>query len=285
MKKRSLIPAVLGLSLLLLSGCDKLSPSLETLGESGESATAESSAPAETTTEAPTVAPTTETTPETTPAPSQITIDITTEAETTAPSNGRMEANNLTYENNNVVVNYPELVGMSDTEVQDWANQEIEKDVMSLLKYYDVDEETDTLELKYDVSTIYRGEFSLVYEGTLVKGGKKIHIKAAEDLDLSEKKHFRLSDRLSSTKLIKCVLEDEKYDILDTSLNEETLRTYLSNQEEDFYTSLISKADFGGSSDCEGAYSYNHMGNVAIVIPLPNMMGDYAVISIKQQSK
>ncbi len=214
-------------------------------------------------------------------------IDIgTDEEESLTSSSGRMEEVTKTYTYNNVTINYPVIVGMSDEDVQSWANEELYNDAMSIIDIYDVDIENDTLFVEYDVSTIYKGEISLVYSGTLEQESTSgtISIRLADDLDLSLQEHIRLSDRLSASKLISTVLETGDYEVISTNFDEETLREYLSSQSEDFYTSLISTADFGGDEEPEG-FSYNYLGNVAIIIPVPHMFGDYAEITIEQQTK
>lgn len=215
-------------------------------------------------------------------------IDIGSPAETDpVSSSGRMEESTKTYTINNITINYPVIVGMSDTDMQEWANKELYEDAMSIIDLYDVDTEVDTLTVNYEVSVIYRSEFSLVYTGTLEQGsGSKntISIRLADDLDLSQQKHIRLADRLSASKLTSTILESGDYTVLSSNFEEETLRNYLSSQNEDFYTSLIQTADFGGS-DAPVGFSYNSMGNVAVIIPVPHMFGDYAEISIAQQTK
>jgi hypothetical protein len=211
-------------------------------------------------------------------------VDIGNIETTPVSTSGRMEEYTTTYTEGNITINYPVIIGMSDTEVQDWANKELYADAMSILDLYNVDLKADTLTITYEVSTIYRSEFSLVYSGTLQQGSNSISIRLADDLDLSLQKHIRLEDRLSATKLASTVLESGDYTVLSTNFDEDTLRSYLSTQTEDFYSSLIKTADFGGSSDPVG-FSYNSMGNVAVIIPVPHMFGDYAEISIAQQTK
>ncbi len=201
----------------------------------------------------------------------------------TSSTSSRMEETTNTYTINNITINYPVLIGMSDTEAQEWANEQLYEDAMSIIDLYDVDVEADTLTVDYEVSLIYRSEFSLVYSGTLVQGSSTINIRISDDLDLSQMEHVRLSDRLSSSKLISCI-ESGDYTVLSTNFDEETLREYLSTLSDDFYEALISSADFGGTDTPEG-FSYNYLGNVAVIIPVPHMFGDYAEISIVQQTK
>ena len=288
-KKCFLSAAMLGL-VLLTCGCGQMSPTFSTLPATEEETVA-TAATLPTVTE--TEPPTTEA-PTTAPEPETISIELTTAApEQTKPvsTSGHMEAYNLTYEKNNVSINYPMLIGMTDEAKQEWANEELEKDVMSLLTYYGVNEETDTFKLDYQVSTIYRGEFSLVYEGEFTKAGSAntIKVRAAEDLDLATGKHIRLSDRLALAKVKKCILGDEKtepdYEIVNAFVSEDTIKTYLANQDDIFFENLVKNADFGAQHELTGVYSYNYLNNIAVVIPLPHVMGDYVVISIKQQTK
>jgi hypothetical protein len=215
-------------------------------------------------------------------------IDIGGSTETTpVSSSGRMEEYTNTYTSGNISIDYPVIIGMSDEEMQEWANKELYEDAMSIIDLYEVDPEVDTLTVTYEVSVIYRSEFSLVYTGTLEQGSgshNTISIRLADDLDLSLQKHIRLEDRLSAAKLTSSILETGDYTILSTNFDEETLKNYLASQSEDFYTSLIKTADFGGA-DAPVGFSYNSMGNVAVIIPVPHMFGDYAEISIAQQTK
>lgn len=283
--KKKLFTTMFSGCLLLLSGCSSLNPTMETLGSSEVQLSVENTTIS--TTEAPTTeAPTTELS--TTP----ISIEITTTApETTTSSSGHMEENSVTYDNNNVHINYPMLLGMTDVETQDWANEQIYEDIKALLKYYDVDEENDTFTLDYEVSTIYRSEFSLVYTGELKKAnGTTVKVTASEDLDLSNKEHIRLANRLTAQKIKKSILGDDDsepdYTILVSNVNEEIIKTHLSQQDDAFFANLVSGADFGAKDKLTGVFSYNYMNsNVAIVIPLPHVMGDYTVISIKQKTK
>lgn len=285
-------------AVLILSGCSVLGPTdVQPITEE-ENEETESEADAvsvdteevteeETESETETEEETSEATEASTDENGNLVIDIDSdEDESLTSSSGHMEEVTKTYSYNNITINYPVIVGMSDTEVQDWANKELYSDAMSIIDLYDVDIENDTLYIDYDVSTIYRSEFSLVYTGTLEQEGTSgtINIKLADDLDLSLMEHIRLESRLSASKLISTVLESGDYEVLSDNFDEDTLREYLASQSEDFYTSLISTADFGGDDDPEG-FSYNYLGNVAIIIPVPHMFGDYAEISIVQQTK
>lgn len=223
-----------------------------------------------------------------TDANGNLVIDIGGNSETSpVSSSGRMEEYTSTYTSGNITINYPVIIGMSDEDMQDWANQELYEDAMSIIDLYDVDPDVDTLTVTYEVSVIYRSEFSLVYTGTLEQGSgshNTINIRLSDDLDLSQQKHIRLEDRLSAAKLSSSILESGDYTVLSTNFDEETLKNYLASQSEDFYTSLIKTADFGGA-DAPVGFSYNSMGNVAVIIPVPHMFGDYAEISIAQQTK
>lgn len=293
---------------VLVSGCSSLIPQTGTLSQPETESASESRADAatspdntqttapditdtESTTENETTEAETEASPEerfSTDENGNLVIDIGGSDETNpVSSSGRMEENKNTYTLNNITINYPVIVGMSDTEMQEWANKELYEDAMSIIDLYDVDTETDTLTVDYEVSVIYRSEFSLVYTGTLEQGSgskNQISIRLADDLDLSQQKHIRLADRLSAAKLTSSILETGEYTVLSSNFDEETLRNYLSSQNEDFYASLIQTADFGGSEAPVG-FSYNSMGNVAVIIPVPHMFGDYAEISIAQQTK
>ena len=303
MKKRVILISGLA-AVLSLCGCSTIAPqdplkditlssssSEETSKEESSSEEAsESTESAEETKESQSSEPATDT--EATDSTSEtdesgnIVIDIDDNTKPTSQS-GRMEDEKTTYTKNNISINYPVLLGMTDDAVAQWANDELYKDACSIIDLYEVDLDKDTLTVDYEVSVIYRSEFSLVYTGTLVRGGgngEAIKIRLSDDLDLSEKKHVRLSDRLSAAKLSKAVLETGEYTILSKNFDEATLKEYLTKQPESFYTDLLSSADFGGSEAPSG-FSYNSMGNVAIIIPVPHMFGDYAEISIKQQTK
>ncbi len=293
MRKKILL--ALGISAaFVFGGCSVLMPQVEPLTEAETPAPETSSdnpqteAPdttaEETITESET--PETEDSPEdrfSTDENGNLIVDIGGTDET-GSSSGRMEETKKTYSINNITINYPVLIGMSDTEAQEWANKELYEDAMSIIDLYDVDPETDTLTVDYEVSVIYRSEFSLVYSGTLEQGSNTISIRLSDDLDLSQMEHIRLADRLSASKLASTILEDGDYTVLSSNFDEETLRSYLASQSEDFYTSLIQTADFGGAEEPVG-FSYNYMGNVAVIIPVPHMFGDYAEISIVQQTK
>lgn len=307
MKKNILL--ALGMSIAVLaSGCSILTPQVEPLTQPETESASESSAPITTspdntqtdaseitntdnTTENETKESETEATAEerfSTDENGNLIVDIGGSDETKpSSSSGRMEETKNTYTINNITINYPVIVGMSDTEMQEWANKELYEDAMSIIDLYDVDTEVDTLTVDYEVSVIYRSEFSLVYTGTLEQGSgskNQISIRLSDDLDLAQQKHIRLADRLSAAKLTSSILETGEYTVLSSNFDEETLRSYLSSQSEDFYAGLIKTADFGGSEAPVG-FSYNSMGNVAVIIPVPHMFGDYAEISIAQQTK
>lgn len=303
--KRNILLALSMSAVLLMGGCSGLTPQMDPLTQAEtEPASEVSPAPAssdsptdtpettdeERSTESATKESDTEATSEdrfNTDENGNLIVDIDSSSEAaSSSSSGRMEENKNTYTVNNVTINYPVIVGMSDTDMQEWANKELYEDAMSIIDLYNVDTETDTLTIDYEVSVIYRSEFSLVYTGTLQQADSKneISIRLSDDLDLSQQKHIRLSDRLSAAKLTSAILESGDYTVLSTNFDEETLREYLASQSEDFYASLIQTADFGGSEAPVG-FSYNSMGNVAVIIPVPHMFGDYAEISIVQQTK
>lgn len=282
---------ILAVSALMLCGCSALSPTVETVPPVVE----ESTTPAqttvaivipETTTQQPTEEPTTVST-ETTSDPNVVIIDIPTETQVVPVStSGRMEAFNMTYSDHNITINYPVIVGMTDEEVQSWANDEIYNDMLKILDIYDVDVKNDTLTLDYETKVIYKSEFSFIYTGTLTQEatGEKIYIKLTEDLNLNKKIHMRLSDRLSETKIIDSVINNDDYEVLYSQVGADTLRKYLVDRGETFYSNLRDNADFGGDELPE-AFSYTSSGSVVIIIKLPHSLGDYAEIAIKQQTK
>ncbi len=296
--KKNIFLALSMSAALLVSGCSVLGPTdVQPITEEAVETEAETEVVTEEVTQTETETETEEETEEETESEAStqqtnsdgsLVIDIgdDEEEESLTSSSGRMEEVTKTYTYNNVTINYPVIVGMSDEDVQSWANEELYNDAMSIIDIYDVDVENDTLFIEYDVSTIYKGEISLVYTGTLETSSTSgtISLRLADDLDLSLQEHIRLSDRLSASKLITTVLETGDYEVISTNFDEETLREYLASQSEDFYTSLISTADFGGDEEPEG-FSYNYLGNVAIIIPVPHMFGDYAEITIVQQTK
>jgi len=287
---------IFAVAAVMLCGCSALSPTVETVPPAIEIETEINTSEAETTnavsilipettTQAPTEEPTTVAT-ETTADPNVVIIDIPTEPVVPVSTSGRMEAFNMTYSKNNVTINYPVIVGMTDEEVQSWANDEIYNDMLKILDIYGVDVKSDTLDIDYETKVIYKSEFAFIYTGTLTQAstGEKIYIKLTEDLNLNRKTHMRLSDRLSETKIVDSVITNNDYEVLYTSVGADTLRTYLAGRGEAFYSDLRDNADFGGDELPE-AFSYASNGSVVMIIKLPHSLGDYAEISIKQQTK
>lgn len=277
MKKIILLAAA---AVLALSGCSSLSPTLETVEDTLPAITQ-----TEPVTEAPTQPPTTQ--EETSPIVVHIVPATTTEPETTtAPArSGRMEASSATFKSGNVKIDYPVLVGMSDEAAQEWANVAIYDDMRSILDLYDIDESADKLELAFDTKIIYKSEYSFVWSGTLTRAdGDKVNIKLTDDLNLAQKKHMRLSDRLAAARIVKAIIEDDNYEVVYSPVGVDTLKQYLSAKPESFFTNLCESSDFGGTQTPAG-FSYTQGGQVVMVVLLPHSLGDYAEIAIKQQTK
>lgn len=85
-----------------------------------------------------------------------------------------------------IVIEYPIVSGMEDTELQAKINQNLSGNATAILSLYPVSLEQDSLQIKCTENYIDRRRVSVIYTGTLIKGTEEAGTSSAENQDGSD---------------------------------------------------------------------------------------------------
>ena len=287
MKKRILSLAMIGLiGTLAFYGC-RSSKSTETLPELSDAA------------DGPQVPVNTEAFADTTPAPTQApttapvtepeVIDITMESGNAGRpdlTNVKLEAFDNVYSKNSISVTYPQIIGLGDEDAQKYANEALYEHIKAAVDHYVKDPEKDKLTITYETLTLYRGQYSVLYKGTYkADSSEPVYIAFTDNINLITSTNIRLSSRISKDSLKKSIFETKDYTITESNaLNNSYVVSYLENESEEYFDSLVQNSDFGSTS-FPNAFSYSNGDEIRIIITVPHLLGDYVEISLVRKTK
>lgn len=252
MKKQYLAGIAIGLSFILLSGC-KGKPKI----------------PAVTPTQATAASTASPTMPETTSPESE-----------SVPAVETMEHK---YKDKDLLVSYPSLTGIADTNLMEKLNRIIQQTALSIIEDKGLDKEKDSLDIKYNIRSLTKQKAIILYSGTYtLEGQKAVPVEYYLTLDLAAGQTLRLSHYIDSTALSERIRSGENYSILTNSqVPSDKVKNYFMELTEEEIMKALDGADFSELSPeiFPSVFSYDENGTITVVYPVPEELGYYAVIS------
>lgn len=186
-----------------------------------------------------------------------------------------------------IFISYP-VFSFQKTVDANSINQRIQEDALRILEYFDVNMESDTLDITYEIADITENWISIVYCGSYSRtdAAYPIEVKYTSNLSLIDGQHLQLSQMESVTDLAQRILEG-KYRVIG---EEEELKTAIcelvKGMDQEELAQNLETADFGMES--YEAYpewfsfwsTIEGKTQISVVMPVIHALGDYAVLEI-----
>ena len=234
-------------------------------------------------TEAPTEAPT-ETLPPATQAPE---TEESQENQEGAVSS--VSASIETYTSGKVTIQYPVVDQMDDASKKDRINELLKANALSVIKANDIDEASDTLDIKCKVISADRKRLTATYTGLLTAKGAAhpVNMFYSNTVNLLQVQNLGLDDFTDAYTMAGYVLSDDvKFSGISSDVEAEVL-SYRSSLDLDSLTAVFNSADFPLSSESQWpeSFSYEKQGNIYFSLPVPHALGDYVLVAFDPATK
>ncbi|HOJ10502.1 MAG TPA: DUF4163 domain-containing protein [Clostridiales bacterium] len=214
--------------------------------------------------------------------------DISTEIKH-ADKQIKYELKTETFTYGKIAINYPQVVNMTDSAVQNNINEIIKgnalKDKDELAK---VTEEV-TYELTYDVMYTSENLLSIKYEGySFFKGAAHPNnFIYTTNIDIEKQEVLKLKDFVNIDEDFVNIFKNGKYismgDEEITSELKAALTEELNQTDTNGWINRLNNADTAGVDNYSGVYSCLTRDSLVISIGVPHFMGDYAVFKINYE--
>lgn len=234
-------------------------------------------------TEAPTEAPT-ETLPPATQAPE---TEESQENQEGAVSS--VSASIETYTSGKVTIQYPVVDQMDDASKKDRINELLKANALSVIKANDIDEASDTLDIKCKVISADRKRLTATYTGLLTAKGAAhpVNMFYSNTVNLLQVQNLGLDDFTDAYTMAGYVLSDDvKFSGISSDVEAEVL-SYRSSLDLDSLTAVFNSADFPLSSESQWpeSFSYEKQGTIYFSLPVPHALGDYVLVAFDPTTK
>ena len=234
-------------------------------------------------TEAPTEAPT-ETLPPATQAPE---TEESQENQEGAVSS--VSASIETYTSGKVTIQYPVVDQMDDASKKDRINELLKANALSVIKANDIDEASDTLDIKCKVISADRKRLTATYTGLLTAKGAAhpVNMFYSNTVNLLQVQNLGLDDFTDAYTMAGYVLSDDvKFSGISSDVEAEVL-SYRSSLDLDSLTAVFNSADFPLSSESQWpeSFSYEKQGTIYFSLPVPHALGDYVLVAFDPATK
>ena len=234
-------------------------------------------------TEAPTEAPT-ETLPPATQVPE---TEESQENQEGAVSS--VSASIETYTSGKVTIQYPVVDQMDDASKKDRINELLKANALSVIKANDIDEASDTLDIKCKVISADRKRLTATYTGLLTAKGAAhpVNMFYSNTVNLLQVQNLGLDDFTDAYTMAGYVLSDDvKFSGISSDVEAEVL-SYRSSLDLDSLTAVFNSADFPLSSESQWpeSFSYEKQGTIYFSLPVPHALGDYVLVAFDPATK
>ena len=179
----------------------------------------------------------------------------------------------------NINVNYPQIVGYKDTELQKKWNDIIKSKVESDMNYLG---SRDTYYLSYEVKTQNEEMISILMLGessNLSNDNKARAFKYTFNIDLETGTGIRLKDRIDTDKLASNLLNGKKYSLVNA--DDEKFKEYITlfyNKKE--LVDSLNEYDFGESFSYAKGYTFFENGKIYLCMTVNESLGNCIEILI-----
>lgn len=183
------------------------------------------------------------------------------------------------YENEAVVIQYPQITGMEDVSLQNKINENIKKFILMLDKPV---EEYSSYEFIFEVGTKGTGIFSVLfygYENTKTAAYPKLVVKTL-NIDMTNGENLRLKDYADYESIISCLETDSGYNVVSGNMTNEEFSLFINNGYMTDYAMTMLDYDFDFSNEymIPTGYSYIQDNRVHILVEVEHAAGDYTEV-------
>ena len=237
---------------------------------------------------------------ETMEAMEETTAAETKEAEDSKDASSALsvQAKTATFKDGKISIEYPVLSNLRDSGIEKKVNEKILEIAKSPVAYHELDKDKDTVEVKYNMIALEKGKAVMVFKGSSMSEGAahpmELYYTASFDLETGKLK--RLSDYADPYTLAGYLVSDDCKVIFPDFAVAETLDyvkggvTGTAEDQQtaiDEWTEVLKEGDFNENDmkTFPSVFSYENQGNIYFTIPLPHVLGEYAVISFTPDTK
>lgn len=194
-----------------------------------------------------------------------------------------------TYASGKVLVQYPVIRQMEDTEKQDKINKHLKNNALSVIKANQIDEAKDALSVKCSVISIDRKRITATYSGVMEteKEAKPVNLFYTNTVNLLQDQDMGLDDFTDAYTMAGYVLSDDvKFTGISADVENKVLE-YRASLDIDALTTVFNGADFPLSDDASWpeSFSYEKQGTIFFSMPAPHALGDYVIVSFDPATK
>ncbi len=192
----------------------------------------------------------------------------------------------------NVFISYP-VFSFQESECADSINQKIQEDALRILEYFDVNLESDTLDITYEIADITKDWISIVYYGSYSRADAAYPtaVKYTSNLSLKDGTHIRIAQMESAEELAEKIVKGNYRVIGEEEELNQAVREYVAGMEKEAFVRGLESADFGMES--YEAYpewfsfwsTIEGETQISIVMPVIHALGDYAVLELFSEEK
>lgn len=280
MRKHSYIFAALALGTVLsLSGCK----SREKIDLTGiHSTEAETMAPASESKEAEEPA---ETMKETENAPTE--TDGSSAGASGSAQSLSVRSKIATEKTGKVSIEYPILSNLPAGSPQEAVNALIKEKATQILKDYELNPEEDTVSIQCSILSLDRSKAVLAYTGSIMRkdAAYAADVFYTTTVDLVKGVLVGLSDYADAYTMAGYILSDDC--ILSKPAGSKEVLEYLQSLDINELWAILRQCDFTADK-LEGfpqSFSYENQGSVYMALPVPHVLGDYAVVRFNPDTK
>ncbi|NBJ83533.1 DUF4163 domain-containing protein [bacterium 1XD42-94] len=193
-----------------------------------------------------------------------------------------------TEKNGKTSVEYPVLSNLRDSAMEETVNAVIKEHALRPLTDYELNPETDTLEVTYSIISLDRNKAVIAYEGSFMLdgGAHPVGLFYTTNIDLNKGTLTGLSDYADSYTMAGYILSDDcvVYQPADSSPE---VKAALKEYDIDTLWAILRQCDFSaeGLTGFPQSFSYENQGVIYISVPVSHALGDYVIVSYTPDTK
>ncbi len=186
-----------------------------------------------------------------------------------------------------VLISYP-VFSFQKTIDANAINQQIKEDALRILEYFDVNMESDTLDITYEIADITKDWISIVYSGSYSRADAAYPtaVKYTSNLSLKDGLHLQISQMRPVEELAQKIVEGNYRVIGESEELKTAIREMIAGLDLAELIQYLEAADFGMES-YEAYPEWFSFWNtiegetqISIIMPVVHALGDYAVLEI-----
>ena len=194
-----------------------------------------------------------------------------------------------TYSSGEISIEYPEIQGLSDSDLLNQINEKLRLNALSVIQGMGLDEANDSLSVKCQVISVDRRRLTAVYTGlaTVQGAAYPTNLFYSNTVDLKDGSDLGLGDFTDAYTMAGYVLSD---DVVFSGLTDEQTAAVLEYRKsltlEDL-TNTLNQADFPIQTGVQWppSFSYETQGSIYFTIPVDHALGDYVTVRFDPSTK